>query len=116
MTENNSELTRQPVKELSIRSERFPDGYSNLHVRIDQQGNLVLDAVYAGPTVERMRGDWDYEYSVTVPATWKDTVLLHLMKDRFAFQGVVQRARHSGRQGALPANVVPPQAPPPATH
>jgi hypothetical protein len=33
--------------------------------------------------VERMRGDWDYEYSVTVPATWKDTALLHLVKNRF---------------------------------
>jgi hypothetical protein len=82
MTDQQDEPTRlkRPISELSIRFERLKDGYSELHVRIDQQGNLVLDGADAGPMTEQFWGDWDYEYSLTVPAAWKDTVLLHLMK------------------------------------
>jgi len=73
----------QPIKELRIRFQRLPDGYSSLDVRIDDSGNLVLDGADAGEYVRQFWGDWDYEYSETVPASWKDTVLLHLMKERF---------------------------------
>ena len=52
-------------------------------MRIEGPGDLVLDGADAGPAVEEFWGDWDYEYSLTVPAAWKDTVLLHLMKERF---------------------------------
>jgi hypothetical protein len=85
MTDRKDEPTRlnQPIRELVVRFERLQDGYNELLVRIDQQGNLVLDGADGGPMTKQLCGDWDYEYWVTVPAAWRDTVLLHLMKERF---------------------------------
>jgi hypothetical protein len=71
-------------RSLVIRREKFAEGgYSELLVKIDDNGDLVLDAADAGESVRSIVGDWDYEYSETVPAQWKDTMLLHLIKERF---------------------------------
>lgn len=72
-----------PIKELRIRAERSPSGYSQLLVKINDGGQLVLDGADGGERVRQVSGDWDYEFSWTVPAEWKGTVLLHLMKERF---------------------------------
>ena len=73
-----------PIQELVIRHDRFADGYSELLAKIDDKGRLVLDGADGGERVREVWGDWDYEYSETVPAEWKETVLLHLIKERFA--------------------------------
>ena len=51
-------------------------------MRIDD-GQLVLEGVDAGKFVGDVWGTEDYEFSETVPAAWRDTVLLHLMAERF---------------------------------
>jgi hypothetical protein len=74
---------RAPIKELAIRHEDRVNSYSFLDVLINEQGDLRLDGVDGSPMLEKSWGDFDYEFSWTVPAEWKDTVLLHLMKERF---------------------------------
>jgi len=74
----------QPIKKLAIRDERFPKGdYSHLSVEVNLQGDLILEGYDGNNWLKEMTGDWDYEFSWTVPGEWKDTVLLHLIKDRF---------------------------------
>jgi len=72
-----------PLTELTIRRNDYEDGYDELKVRIDDEGGLVLDGVDAGPTIAAVVGDWDHEYTETVSQAWKDSVLLHLVKERF---------------------------------
>lgn len=78
------EQTDAKPTELLIRHEKFDDGYSELLVRIDPDGDLVLDGCDAGELARETFGDWDYEYWLTVPAEWKNTLLLHLVKERFS--------------------------------
>ena len=55
-----------------------------LVARIDENGDLVLDGDDSGEVVEEVWGSDDYEYSLTVKAEFKDTVLLNLIKEKFA--------------------------------
>lgn len=55
----------------------------NLTARIDETGDLILDGYDRGALVEEVWGSDDYEYSLTVKAEYKDTVLLNLIKERF---------------------------------
>jgi len=73
-----------PVKDLVISSERTAGGYSDLTVKVTDAEDVVMEGVDGGKRIEELTGDWDYEYWVTVRAQWKDTLLLHLLKDRFA--------------------------------
>ncbi len=72
-----------PIRALLIRSEETSDGYSRLEVRIDEAESLVMEGSDAGEEVRRLFGDSDFEYWLTVPAAFKDTVLLCLILDRF---------------------------------
>ena len=72
-----------PITRVVIRHEKIATGYSELIAKIDTSGELVLDGCDAGASVEDETGDWDYEYWITVPALFKDTILLHLIKDHF---------------------------------
>ncbi len=72
-----------PITRIVIRHEKTTTGYSELIARVDVSGELVLDGCDAGASVEETTGDWDYEYWVTVSPLFKDTVLLHLIKERF---------------------------------
>lgn len=72
------------IRELVIRDERSDSGYNTLHVKIGDDGSLVLEGVDAGPEVERMFGDWGFEYWLTINAEDKDSVLLHLIQSRFS--------------------------------
>jgi hypothetical protein len=87
MTKNQTAPKAGPaLKKLRIYDRRRPEGgfdCSYLDVGIDDEGNLVMEGVDGGPAVEEFWGDNDYEYWQTVPAAWKDTVLLYLMKERF---------------------------------
>jgi hypothetical protein len=74
--------TPPQAKRLVIRHERFAKGgYTELEVRIDPNGDLVLDGVDAGPGVKASTGDWDYEYWTTVPAASRADVLQHLASE-----------------------------------
>jgi hypothetical protein len=66
-----------------MRWSRF-EGRSELLAKIDDRGQLVLDGADTGSRVQEIWGDDDYEFSEAVPAEWKDTVLLHLVKERFS--------------------------------
>ena len=73
-----------PLKELVISSEQAADGYSDLKVRVNDHSDVVMEGVDGGRRIEELTGDWDYEYWVTVRAEWRETLLLYLLKDRFA--------------------------------
>jgi len=73
-----------PISKITIRYEKTEDGYSELLAEINDAGDLVLDGCDAGRGVERAFGDWDHEYWLTIPKEYRDSVLLHLIKDRFA--------------------------------
>lgn len=73
-----------PLKELVINSEQHADGYSDLKVSVNERQDVVMEGVDGGQRIEELTGDWDYEYWVTVRAEWKETLLLHLLKERFA--------------------------------
>jgi hypothetical protein len=59
----------------------------NLHqsvwATINEKNQLVVEGLDYGPLVEDMLFCEDYEYSVTIDAQWKDTMLLLLLKERF---------------------------------
>ena len=55
-----------------------------LTARVDENGDLILDGYDSGEFVEEVLYHDDYEYSLTVKAEYKDTVLLHLIKETFA--------------------------------
>jgi hypothetical protein len=73
----------EPIRELVIFHERVADGYSELKANINEQGGVVMDGADGGEHIRKMVGDWDAEYWVTVSPAWKDTLLLHLLKDKF---------------------------------
>ena len=58
-----------------------------LVARIADDGDLILEGQDSGKLVEETFGDGDYEYALKVAADLKDTVLLHLIKERFATDG-----------------------------
>ena len=52
----------EPVKKITIRNEKYEDGYSDLYAKISENGEIVIDGCHAGKLAEEMFGDWDYEY------------------------------------------------------
>lgn len=54
-----------------------------LTARIDEQSDLILEGYDRGEFVEEVLHHDDYEYSLTVKAEYKDTILLNLIKERF---------------------------------
>lgn len=74
----------KPIKKITIRYEKFEDGYSALYGEISKEGDLIINGCDAGDLAKKMLGDWDYEYWLTTPGNYKDTILLHLIKDRFS--------------------------------
>jgi hypothetical protein len=72
------------IDKISIYDQKSPNGDHNvLDVKIDEGGQLVMEGHDLGPGVEIAFGDSDYEYWLTIPTDYKDTVLLHLIKDKF---------------------------------
>ncbi len=71
---------------LSLRNITNEDISILLNIRISDIDDLVMEGHDIGPAVEKMRGDDDYEYWVTVQKRHKDWLLLNLIKDVFAEQ------------------------------
>jgi hypothetical protein len=74
----------EPMRELIIRSVSGENIATLTTVRVNDRGDLVFEGSDTGATVEQFCGGTDYDFTLTVPAAWKDTMLLHLIKDRFA--------------------------------
>lgn len=68
------------IEMINSRSERVS---VRLTARIDERGDLILDGYDSGEFVEEVWGSDDYEYSLTVKAEYKDSVLLNLIKEKF---------------------------------
>ena len=74
----------KPIKKVIIKDEKYEDGYSELLAKISEKGDLVIDGCDAGELAKEMFGDWDYEYWLTIPEKFKETIMLNLIKDRFS--------------------------------
>jgi|GEM_PF-1052619 len=76
-------MNPEPILSLTLFDIAAGDGRRMLTARIKENGDLALEGVDSGTEVEKTMGDWDYEYWLTVPAHFKETVLLWLIKERF---------------------------------
>lgn len=80
----------KPVKEdpkltgITMSDSKSAEISVHLVAKIGDDGRLVLEGYDAGSMVEALWGDSDYEYWLTVDKKYKDTILLHLIKERFA--------------------------------
>jgi len=64
--------------------ERKTDNYSGcLDAFVADNGDLEMSGFHAGDGVKDFFNREDYEYSVTVPKEYKNTVLLWLVKEKF---------------------------------
>ena len=71
------------IKQIKLRDIEFHGGKSYLDAMINDDGDLVLEGCDNGESVRQFWGDFDYEYWVTVNRDYKDTVLLHLIQEKF---------------------------------
>ena len=71
------------IDQIKLREIEIQGGKSYLDAVIRQNGDLVLEGCDNGDLVKDIWGDWDYEYWITVKSDYKDTVLLHLIRERF---------------------------------
>ena len=74
----------EPIRQIKLIESRGEKLSVFLDAKINDQEDLVLEGQDLGPRVEEYWGDSDYEYWVVVPKAYKDTVLLWLLKERFA--------------------------------
>ena len=74
----------KPIKTIVIYDDKTADGHNVLTAKISDSGDLVLEGVDAGKDVEKFFGDSDYEYWLTISKDFKETILLHLIKERFS--------------------------------
>lgn len=71
------------INKIKLREIEIEGGKSYLDASISESGSLVLEGCDNGETVKKIWGDFDYEYQITVNNEYKDTVLLHLIKNSF---------------------------------
>lgn len=71
------------IGELLMYDIQTEDGYNTLSVTA-QGGDVYFVGVDAGQDIKARYGDWDYEYWMTVPKEYKDTMLLYLLKEHFS--------------------------------
>lgn len=76
-------MSSEPIRTLTLYDYKIDDGRRVLTANIKDNGDFLLEGFDSGAAIEKLMGDWDYEYWVTVPAHYKDTVLLWLIKERF---------------------------------
>jgi len=66
-----------------------PDGAdtTQLDLMFQPDGSLKIDGVYAGPKAEKVWGDWDHEFWMTVPASHAQAFLALIARDAFTRDG-----------------------------
>lgn len=72
------------INEIILIDSRTESVRVRLTARIEHNGDLILDGYDSGKLVEDVWGSDDYEYSLTVKADYKNTILLNLIKEKFA--------------------------------
>ena len=72
------------IDKISLIESKSEDISIHLTAEIKENGDLVLDGYDLGKRAEEWFGHDDYEYSLTLKAEFKDTVLLYLIKEKFA--------------------------------
>ena len=80
--ENTTEARLQSVR---LADWRVPGLHHTLNAYIDKDEKIAFDGCDFGSNTPAW-ADEDYEFAWYVPADWKDTVLLHLLKDRFELE------------------------------
>jgi hypothetical protein len=73
----------EKITGITILEEKTGEESRVITAGISSKSDLVVYGVDAGPSVEKSHGDWDYEYWLTVPGEYKDTILFLLLKERF---------------------------------
>lgn len=61
-----------------------------IYARITENNELVIDGVDFGELVEKLKGDWDYEYYLTVSESNKEILLNKLRKNNTEIVGDVE--------------------------
>ena len=69
------EIARQEGKE-----------FRSVHLSVEDDGTIRMDAQDMGPTVTQMWGDDDYEFWVRVPAASLPKLAFELLREKFAGQ------------------------------
>ena len=82
--DHDSKKAAEPVSQVVLADWKVPGLQHRVAAVIDASGDLVVDGYDAGKNVESTWGDNEYEFSWTIPAEWKDTLLLRLLQERFA--------------------------------
>lgn len=78
------EEQKPPITRTELYDRKFHgDEHGYAKAEITAEGALEISGVDSGPVVENFFGDDDIEWWVTIPAEYKDSVLLHLLKDKF---------------------------------
>ena len=77
MTDNNK------INSITIFDEYRGEDHYILTAEIKENGDLLLEGQDLGPSVIEAFGDSDYEYWYTFKQEWKDTLLLHLLAEKF---------------------------------
>jgi hypothetical protein len=77
-----------PIDRIVLRDEQEGRDTRHLEARIDAEGDLVLEGQDLGPQVRKFFRTGEYEYFYKIPAGYKDTLLLKLLKEKFD-EGVV---------------------------
>jgi hypothetical protein len=65
-----------------LRDERNGRDTRHLEGSLDAAGDLVLSGQDLGPEVRKFFGTDEYEYFYRIPARYKDTLLLKLLKEK----------------------------------
>jgi hypothetical protein len=58
-----------------------PDIKIQIYAKINEKQELVIDGIDCGELVEKLKGDWDYEYFLTVKKTDKK-LLINKLRDK----------------------------------
>jgi hypothetical protein len=77
-------------KEIVLSETRTDVSYEQTLVRIETNGDLVIEYYDRSPVALKSFGDSDYEHWTTVRAEQKDTFLLELIKDKFGDRTSIQ--------------------------
>lgn len=72
------------IKEINLIESKSERISVHLSAKIDESGDLILEGYDSGSFVKERFDDYDYEYSLKVKSEYKDTILLLLVKERFA--------------------------------
>ena len=73
----------EPITRLVLIDRELRGTHVSVDLRINYNGDLIIDGYDTGSAPLAFWKSPGYEYITTVPAAYKDTILLLLLKDRF---------------------------------